>query len=695
MITAFTLHAEEKPLDRIDSVHSMPREVAALAKPAVLRGIVTYSEPIPRGAFVIEDESAGIYVSTNDPVWQGPQPSPGSLVEVTGVTGQGGYAPVLHARSLKVLGKAWMPVAQPVSVSQLLTGRFDSRRVEFRGVVRHAGHRKEMEKFWLEMTGEFGQLSVFAIESGGVEPEHLIDAEVTVRGVCFPFFNERAQVAGVRLVMNSAREVEINRPPMGDPFEIPLVPLDKLQPFSPQGINFHRQRIEGTVTFVEPGSFLYLQEGENAVRVNLARHVPVSIGDRVTAVGFPEVRKRFIEWHRALVRKTGVAPVPAPIHIQRQDAVPDAPAGQPEKRRCLDGRLVSIDGRLESVELMRDGGMNLFLACDGKVVTAKVNPSPGAGPVDDLRAGSMVRATGVCLVEYTVLWPARDYSNPYSMSLLIRNAGDVKVLSAASWWTSGRLRIALGASAAVLVLAFAWVVALRREVTRKTAVLAVEMGARRDAQVEFDATLRERERVAVDLHDTVEQALTGSRNLSDVAACLAGQRHAGSGDPLHHRWHRSHAQHGRDLLATHRHHFQHHAQGGRLRAGRRGKRGGQRVLSDRAEPHRRGRGIRGPLRPTGHGPSARKLAPLSHRRHYPQHDRPLPGSGPQRIRSATDSNDTTDERGSSGVHPGARRSDRRPGLRGRGLDQERETGGPRHLVRPQGHRLVPDQFRLH
>ena len=39
--------------------------------------------------------------------------------------------------------------------------------------------------------------------------------------------------------------------------------------------------------------------------------------------------------------------------------------------------------------------------------------------------------------------------------------------------------------------------------------MASETRARSDAEVEFDATLRERERMAVDLHDTVEQALTG------------------------------------------------------------------------------------------------------------------------------------------------------------------------------------------
>jgi len=46
-------------------------------------------------------------------------------------------------------------------------------------------------------------------------------------------------------------------------------------------------------------------------------------------------------------------------------------------------------------------------------------------------------------------------------------------------------------------------------VRRKTEQLAVEMHARRDAAVEFQATLRERNRLAANLHDTLLQTLGG------------------------------------------------------------------------------------------------------------------------------------------------------------------------------------------
>ena len=85
----------------------------------------------------------------------------------------------------------------------------------------------------------------------------------------------------------------------------------------------------------------------------------------------------------------------------------------------------------------------------------------------------------------------------------------------------------------------------------RTAELSREMKARQkqelawhDAQVEFDATLRERERLAADLHDTLAQTLTGvamqldatrrapdsviaQRNLS-LAGQMLAQGHGGS-----------------------------------------------------------------------------------------------------------------------------------------------------------------------
>lgn len=503
-------------------VHSIPREKAALALPVKVRGVVTYAYPEHIGSFVIEDESGGLYIDGSKPLESGSHPVAGHLVEVTGVTGEGGYAPVVKATGIRILGTAPLPAARPATVNQLLTGRFDSRRVEIRGVVQHAEVREQVEKFGLEIDGEFGRVTVLALEPGGVVPTDLIDAEVTLRAVCFPFFNERAQVAGVRLEMANANEIEINRPPFAEVFSTPLVALDQLQPFSPEGNNFHRKRIRGTVTLVKPGSYLYLQEGDQAVRVNLVEHTSVQVGDRIEAVGFPSVRTRFVEWQRAIVRKIGTASVPPPVE-SRPDRILQTGLSVAERaNNDWDGRLITLTGELDRVEMLRDGQCQLFIDSAGQATTALLGWPDHSGHIASLRPGSTISATGICVIQYSDVWPTSRYADPTGMSLLLRDASDVRVLRAASWWTPTRLRFALGVILSILLVSLIWARSLRREVVKRTAALVSETRARRDAEVEFNATSRERERMAVDLHDTVEQALTGLSYQLVVSEALHG-----------------------------------------------------------------------------------------------------------------------------------------------------------------------------
>jgi signal transduction histidine kinase len=46
-------------------------------------------------------------------------------------------------------------------------------------------------------------------------------------------------------------------------------------------------------------------------------------------------------------------------------------------------------------------------------------------------------------------------------------------------------------------------------VSRRGTRIAAEISARREADMEYKTTQRERSRLATDLHDTLEQALTG------------------------------------------------------------------------------------------------------------------------------------------------------------------------------------------
>jgi signal transduction histidine kinase len=78
------------------------------------------------------------------------------------------------------------------------------------------------------------------------------------------------------------------------------------------------------------------------------------------------------------------------------------------------------------------------------------------------------------------------------------------------------------ASVVALLAALAWAFSLRRRVQRRTAQLAREVRFRQDASVEARAILAERERLAAELHDSLQQRLTGAA-LQLSAAELASE----------------------------------------------------------------------------------------------------------------------------------------------------------------------------
>ncbi len=66
---------------------------------------------------------------------------PGTLVEITGVTAPGDYAAVVDGSRVRMIGQSGMPPNPPdVTLTQLLTGAFDSQWVKVEGRIRSAAY---------------------------------------------------------------------------------------------------------------------------------------------------------------------------------------------------------------------------------------------------------------------------------------------------------------------------------------------------------------------------------------------------------------------------------------------------------------------------------------------------------------------------------------------------------------------------
>lgn len=513
-----TARAQE-PITRIADVRSLSREEAAKALPVRVRAVVTWRGL--RDQLTVQDATSGVWVFVPDARRHGMWASDdaafkairvGEVLEIEGVSYPGGYAPGIMPKTLRRVGEQPLPSARPMDPMRFFNGAEDSQRVEVRGVVQ--GFQPAETGWLLELKANSNRFTAEVPKSALPDPMVVVDAEVRVTGVAVTRINTRGEITMPRVFSSHADELVIEVPAV-PPFEAPLAKLDRLLPFRPEPIGPHRLRVAGVVTYALPGKFLYVQDGNRAVRVETRSTEEFRAGDRVEAAGFAEMTRSVGTLVGAQVRKigTGIAPIAIAVAPEEIISLNDAAmrAGQLASPHDFDGHLIRFRATLLAVQAIPDGkqpARRLTLQSGEMIVTAALHAGDPTA-IDALQTGSELEATGIVQLEYTPVAAPRLSLMPTRLEVVLRSGADITVVSAPSWWTTERLLGAVAVVAAGFGAALIWVRQLRRQVQRKTQQLATEMSARRDAAVEFQATLRERNRLAANLHDTLLQTMGG------------------------------------------------------------------------------------------------------------------------------------------------------------------------------------------
>ena len=496
--------AEMVPLAKCAEIRALSREEAARGIPVRLRGVVTFVNS--EKSFVIAD-STGLWINT---VQKLIVVQPGDLLEVAGRTSEGNFAPVVIATGVSRLGSAPLPPPEELTGPALRSGELDGQRAWVRGVVRGrlTPEPGALHSAALILSTMYGQIpiQIYGSDAGIGDWD---DAEVEVTGIALAFFNARGQAQGARLAINSVADIRIIQAAPGKPFDAPAIALGEVLRFSPNKRTLHRQQVSGTVTLSQPGKYFFLQDGPHALRIDTRQPGRLQPGDRVEAAGFLDVvdnKPRLVE---SVFRQAGRLPPPVPVEITVEQALHPNRFPQSGEYPDLDYRLVALHGRLLTFERRDDGGMQLNLVRDGVLIPVEIAGGADSPALRSLAPGSELRVRGICVLTYSESARMLTWPQPVGLRLLARDAADIGVLRRASWWTAERLWNALALTSVVLLSALLWIVLLRRTVARRSRQLAAEMQARHGAAVEFESTLRERTRLAADLHDTLEQSLTG------------------------------------------------------------------------------------------------------------------------------------------------------------------------------------------
>jgi signal transduction histidine kinase len=519
-----------KALPSLVPIRDLLADVNAPARRQVMvRGVVTW-----RGytGLIIQDDSAGIWIDT---LREEPRPirlmvdpevldrlAPGQEVEVVGCTNRGGYSPNVFAETIRILGVKPEPEPRPVDQHRFFSGADDCQRVTVRGLVQGV---RDGRIDWLLVTAD-GADRFTAVVSKRImpqAPEHLVDAEVQIVGVAATYFNTRGEHRSSQLLIAGADDITVERAAPGPPFAAPEVPLHAIAEYRPDPADGHRIRTQGTVTFAEPGKFLYLQEGTLGVRVETASAERIAPGDQVEVAGFVDGQREVAGMVEAVIRRIESGRPLAPIRIMPDEIVAinkhasyhGAVAAPGDYKGCL----VVFPARVIDVQAAGDGGLVLLQSGSTSVV-AVVQPE-AFRTIRRLEPGSEVMATGIVREDATAqaaIGRTAD-SRPFGqLQLLLRSAADMRLVRAPSWWKPHRLAAALAAVAAVAGIATGWVVLLRRQVRRQLDLIETKLQA--------EAAVDERHRIAREFHDTLEQDLAGITLQLDAAAHRAGDEHS-------------------------------------------------------------------------------------------------------------------------------------------------------------------------
>ena len=183
---------------------------------------------------------------------------------------------------------------------------------------------------------------------------------------------------------------------------------------------------------------------------------------------------------------------------------------------ALHGRTVRLRGTVIDVPSSSDRNGRMIVKEGPFSIPVETGTLPGA--FGNVSVGCSVEITGCCAVETESWHSYAEFPHATGVSVILRAPEDLRVLARPPGWTPARLLAVIGALFAVLAAILAWNLSLRRLADRRGRALFSEQLAR----VGSELRVEERTRLAVELHDSISQNLSGISMQIDAAERLLG-----------------------------------------------------------------------------------------------------------------------------------------------------------------------------
>ena len=498
------IREEDKALTSVQEVRQLNLEQAGRAISVELQGVVTYYDPSRRFGF-IQDHSGGVHFvgqrqADNDAQFDWPRFSTGDRIRLTGTTARGNFSPFVGISAgsrdaIRVMGAASLPTPILLPVERLLNPGNHNQFCEVSAILTEIRRARNRDILTLNSGGLQFQGFIPLTGTDDARLKQWLFTEVRIRGVYGALFDNQGQMVGLEFFIPTVDSIESGGLELGRLFDQEPISLRELLRFRDQSPE--RVLVEGVVLLHLPGSGLYLRSEERGLWVETEFEGSLAAGDTVRALGRPTPGELRPYLSDAIIQFQKHGDAPAPGHLDSSQAsLSDA-----------ESDFVKVTAQfVDSVNL--PNGRVLLLQGDNINFTARCPNPTSTTSWPKLAIGSWLELTGVCVVKADGTWrpdspksPNRLSRTPASFTLLLREPSDVSLLYVPSWWTIRRLGLLASGIALVAALAFVWVVLLRYRLRQQTRLMA--------ETVERESIHQERTRIARDLHDTLQQNLTG------------------------------------------------------------------------------------------------------------------------------------------------------------------------------------------
>lgn len=478
-LTTLLSAAAADVIGTIREVRSLPYAEALSGLPVSLEAVVIYSDPTCYGA-VIDDGTAACYLSINSETKGIVQ---GARLKIHGSTTQFGLFPHLKSSDIKIVGKADLPKSQPLRADELFLPEMDSAWIQVPAVVTGVESGGIAYTLVVEVFGHEFKADLPPVPDADRRAAALMQRTVSMTAVAATVFNNQMQMTGRHFLVPSF-DFLVPMAPTGGIADVPLCSTWELLRGA-SGPN-RLVRLVGVVTQDDPKGF-YLRDAAGSAFVQTAMTGRFPPGTRVEATGFGKVAP-----YRPILRATAVRLVdqgtpPPPRQLLLDEA----------GLSTLHDELITVDA--EFLGLREGTNDNLLLCRAGNAFFETVFKSYQLPFVKELAMGDTLRLTGICKLFTTHPMPRPEWADGFRIHL--DGPSSIRILDRAPWWTEKRLFSALWITGLICFVSLAVVAFLRHRVACQMQIIG---GKLRD-----EAVHTERDRMARELHDTLEQQLAG------------------------------------------------------------------------------------------------------------------------------------------------------------------------------------------